>query len=240
MKRKLTTCFVASLLLSAHITTAQTGIHVSFLHYEALTPRGTLNFVFGVDKDISPKSGFAIDFNAGYGGSNMFRSLNIFTTDYGSDFEGYEPTTAVVGGRTVSLRYKSNLSSFGMTYRSLFFVSGQKNAGLYLGPFIGFRYLRNKINTELLLTDPNYYGYYSYNWINYQPAKWTSVAVPIGLRIGLRTGIPGFLGDLFFGVGYQAGNKDIKEAPYLLKKDQLSPLFMQFGFSLGGGWGGKN
>ena len=236
MKRKLTTCFVASLLLSAQISSAQTGIHVSFLHYEALTPRGTLNFVFGVDKDISPKSGFAIDFNAGYGGSNVLQAFNIFDFDSGSDYYGYESVPYVYNGSQLELRYKSYISSFGLTYRSLFFVTGQKNAGPYLGPFIGFRYLRNSVKTEI---DYNY----GYSGLppNIDPSPtWNNVVVPIGLRIGLRTPIPGFLGDLFFGVGYQAGNKEPEKAPYLIKKDQLSSLFMQFGFSLGGGWGGKN
>ncbi len=232
MKRILTTCFVVSLLLSAHLSSAQTGIHVSFLHYEALTPRGTVNFVFGVDKDISPKSGFAIDLNAGYGGSNVFRSLNIYSYDYGDN--GFERTNYFVGGLYLPLQYKSTVSTFGLTYRSYFFVSGQKNAGFYVGPFIGFRYVHQKLITEVL-------DYYNVNYTTFPPyssTTWNKVQVPLGLRFGLRTGLPGFLGNLFFGVGYQAGNKE-PEVKYLIKKDQLSPLFMQFGFSMGGGWGGK-
>ena len=237
MNRLLTTCLVATLFFGSQISNAQTGIHVSFLHYERLMPRGTLNLVLGVDRDVSPKSGFAIDFNAGYGGSNVFRAFNLF--DYGSSSgnEGFEYAGYFGSSRSL-LRYKTHVSSFGLTYRSLFFVTGQKNAGFYLGPFIGFRYVHQKVTTEVTLPDP--YGYNSsFNWIPYIPSTVNSVVVPIGLRFGLRSGLPGFLGDLFFGVGYQAGNKDIKEAPYLTKKDQLSPLFMQFGFSMGGGWGGK-
>lgn len=236
MKRILNSFLLLVLVMSAKTSSAQTAIHGSFLHYESIMPRGTFNLVLGVDRDVSPKSGFAIDFNAGYGGSNVFRSLNIFNFSDDYSYEGFEEAGYDSGSRKI-LRYKSTLSSFGLTYRSYFFVSKRQNGGFYLGPFIGFRYLRQKAITESYEPYDSFSDYY--NWRSYSTPKWNNVVVPLGLRIGLRTPIPGFLGDLFFGVGYQAGSAASKEAPYLTKKDQLSPLFMQFGFSMGGGWGGK-
>ena len=99
----------------------------------------------------------------------------------------------------------------------------------YFGPFIGYRMVSFAVDPLAFDDNGNEPA-----WSRRETGETTLIT--LGLRLGLRSALEGFHGDLYLGFGTTFGDLDLVKAPYLEKKDQLNRTFIQMGYSLGIGW----
>ena len=60
---------------------------------------------------------------------------------------------------------------------------------------------------------------------------------PIGPRLGFRSELDGYFGDIHVGIGSLLGKGKEKDVPvYLANKDKLKGFSFQVGYSVGVGW----
>ena len=191
---------------------AQWGIRATILHFETLTPSGTFSFLAGLDHDLTDRTAMGLDFTMG---------VDLFGT-------GAPEQTEYAG---YSVDYILTQKSMGLTYRSMYFFSDNDGgAAFYAGPFVGFRQVTYEV-------DPTAY---SYNFLD--DPSWSrretgsTTMFPIGMRMGFRSPLDGYSGDIYVGFGFIAGGADPIKAPYLEDKDRLSRTFLQAGYTVGIGW----
>ncbi|MCB0763646.1 MAG: hypothetical protein R2815_07580 [Flavobacteriales bacterium] len=209
MKRLLTLALLAAL---GAPSMAQWGLRATILHFETPAPRGTWNFLAGLDHDLNDRMAVGLDFTVAF---NLFGEPEAEQGEY----EGY------------LVDYALQRKVMGLTYRSCYFFSDNDNgASAYVGPFIGFR----RITYDLAPYVTTFYGLDQPAWA--RPVSEETIVFPVGMRFGFRGALDGYSGDIYVGVGTTLGDKDMPNAPYLLKKDRLGGLFLQAGYSYGIGW----
>ncbi len=218
--------------------TAQWGVHFTMFQLETVRPFGEITGVLGVAHTLSPRTGWAVDLNLGYGSQNSLLPYTLRT--YNETDNTYK-----TGGITYSVSPRMLVSNYGITYRSYyFFANNDNNFTPYMAPFIGIRRLRYKMDPTVYSrstsggsgTDQTYYNG-ELSWA--QQGTFNKIGIPVGLRFGWRGRLAGYVGDLYVGAGYQIGNRETPFAAYLSTKNQLSKVFLQFGYSFGVGWGGN-
>lgn len=201
-------------ILGSHVAVAQWGIQGTFLHHEQMTGRHGLHWTVGFAHDVSERSSIGLD---------VIGHLNPVGDDNFSEQHQY-------GGYTVD--YRVNRKVFGAQYRSTFFLV-RDNSGLYLGPYLGFRSISRPITFTYA---------YSSDYSTSEPAWGRSsttraLIFPVGLRLGFRSELDGYFGDIYVGIGSQLGNGKEKNVPvYLADKDKLKGFSFQVGYSVGIGW----
>jgi len=204
-------CFAAGIDLRA-----QWGVQTS-IHHERLTGRHGLNWMAGLAFDPSSRTSIGLD---------VIGHLNVMADENFSEQSSYE-------GFNVS--YAVTRKVIGMQYRSSYFLRDD-NSGAYLGTYIGFR----QFSREVLIQDiySNTTGFWSGtapSWA--RPSRTTTMLFPVGMRLGFRSEMDGWYGDLYLGLGYQIGHgKEATVAPYLAEKDKLKGFSFQIGYSAGIGW----
>lgn len=191
---------------------AQWGVRFTALHYETVQRRGNWNVMLGLDHDLNDRISIGLDFTRSI---NLFGEVEAEQTSY----DGY------------LVDYSMDRKVTGLTYRSHYFFSDNDDgAAFYLGPFIGWR----KVELDISPVAYNNYLGNDPTWARREVAS--STLFPVGMRFGFRSALDGYSGDIHVSVGTQLGDKEIVGAPYLIKKDELSGLFLQFGYTIGIGW----
>jgi hypothetical protein len=191
---------------------AQYGIRGSFLTYDRLSKGAHTYGSVGVDLDVSDRTSIGADF--------LFR-LNLFGETELSDYVQY-------AGYSVDYILTPRSTQF--LLRSSYFFSDDR--GFYVSSSFGVR----KVSAEVI---PSTYDPTGFNqlpaWVVRETAETT--LFPIGLRFGVRGELDGWYGDLFVGVGYMLGERNLFKAPYLEAKDrEIAGLSIQAGYALGIGW----
>ncbi len=200
----------------------QWGIHGTFIEYERLAPSGLANLVVGMDHDFTNRTAMALDLNIGM-------PLNVLFSDGGGRetlYKGYD------------VSYDFSRYSVGGTYRSLYFLSSNSNGfTFYLGPTVGVRYLIQNVNyvTAYYVTYNSWTSQATPPWA--RPSNWKNTVFPIAMRWGWRGALDGISGDLYMSLGGVLGGVTTTETPgYLDKKDMLTRLYFQLGYTYAIGW----
>lgn len=209
--------FFLSLLLGSSIAEAQWGTQATALHYERLTGRNGMNWTAGISRDVSERSTIGIDL---IGQLNIFESENSYKD---VAYAGY------------MVNYTASRKVIGLQYRSTFFV-GRNNSGFYLGPYVGFRSVSRPIQLQYVYPTSNSGpGPDTPSWA--RSSTTNAMIFPIGLRMGVRSEMDGFFGDLYMAIGTQVGAGNEKKVPeYISEKDELKGFSFQVGYAIGIGW----
>jgi hypothetical protein len=195
----------------------QMGVRVSFLHYEPVEVGSNFHFVAGFDADLSPRSAMGIDYTT---------RMDIFGAAE-SNVESLE-----------HLGYQVSVSpltrSWSLALRSIYFLSDEA-AGAYIGPTIGYR----SVSLELLpqVWDTGFSGNPSPSWD--RRTEHELGYLQLGLRVGFRSELDGFFGDIHFGAGMNLGELEASPGlPAYMETSEwgLRKMFFQVGYATGIGW----
>ncbi len=146
-------------------------------------------------------------------------------TPDGLDYEGWNAS------------FMQDTRSWGLTYRTAYFFSGNSDGGVYLGSVIGIRHIARTI----VINDQNYWGSWPQT-VSDPPFKQKYTAekkvIPVGLRFGYRSVLDGFYLDAYFGLGYQiGGGKNLFAQPEMADAPTtLAGLTYTLGLAYGIGW----
>lgn len=202
-----------SLIATAH---AQMGLRFSPLNYENVETGVNTGFIFGADVDISDRTAMAFDYGFGfdlYGtGSNSSESFS---------YNGYQIDVIPIN-RTQAF-----------TLRSLYFLSDMAG-GPFIATSIGIRTVTLELDPSVW--DPNSsFGSPLPTWARATESKTT--LTQLGLRLGTRSELDGFYGELYVGFGVNLGELDGMLPVYMINSEwALSRAYFQAGYSLGIGW----
>lgn len=202
-----------SLLLTVSFGTtglAQMGIHYGF-HFEKLTEANSgSNWHMGLGWDFDLNDRLS-------GGLDLTTDMNWTGDDY---YYGY------------SAEYGERLKVFGVMYRSQFHFMDNDGTSVYLGPTIGLRALKQKIEYDEEITPGAWYT--SYQRVRVEE---NGMVFPLGLRLGVRGTLEGGYADLFIGVGtYLGSNEPFSKLPILDEESLPKQTFFQVGMNYGIGW----
>lgn len=123
----------------------------------------------------------------------------------------------------------TQIRSWGIQYRSKFFFAGSG----YIASTIGFRRLSISMSSDPYGTYYSMYGTYP------PPLRAEQVTiVPVGIRLGFRSELDGWYGDIYGGVGYNIGaNKQIfPTTEYSSRDPLLNAVWLNIGYAYGIGW----
>lgn len=202
--------FLLSALSVAASALSQTGIRATILHFEQQTPRLQTCWLLGLDRDVSERTSIGLD---------VIGHLNWTGSSIGVDFR--------YAGDTGS--YFLVRKSVGLQYRSTFFLA-DRNSGAYIGTQVGFRTITRELEPVVFTSNGDIPS-----WA--LPRTIKDMVFPIGLRLGLRSEMDGWYGDVYAVVGTQLGKGSAPAlAPYLDAKDQLAGFTFQVGYAVGVGW----
>lgn len=166
-------------LLGMNTAVGQWGIRTGF-GVEWLGKPLAAQWVIGVDRDVSGRSGVGLD---------LLWGVNIYGTG------GYQDM--VTTGNTY-VNYVLEPRVRGLQLRSFYFLSDD-SYGAYVGSYVGFRNVKRnlRISPE---NDPFTPGNADRDHVL------SNVVIPVGLRIGLRGELDGWYQDLYVGIGYVVGH----------------------------------
>ncbi len=199
-----------SFVAGAH---AQWGIRGTVIHYERMTPRVQGNWLVGIDRDVSERTSIGLD---------LIGHLNFL--------DDGKSGSAVYDGHHVY--YYVVRKSFGLQYRSIFFLSDQAR-GAYIGTQVGFRSITRIFNPS---ASPINSGTGTTPAWDRQTTVQETV-IPLSFRLGLRGELDGWFGDLYMAVGTQLGtDRTASLAPYAEARDRLAGFTFQVGYAIGVGW----
>ena len=196
------------LVLVSTLVLGQWGIRAG-VQWERLSPSALMNGNLSLDHDLNDKLSFSLDLIAGFGLKN-----------HGSARIGSDP-----------YNYEAATNTYGFTYHSRFFTGNIDRTAFYFGPFLGYR-------KATISTTPETASYF---YLNAPPVfatkqKFNGSLFPVGMRIGLRDPLDGFFGDVFFAVGTLLGDTERFNRSTLDPKHMIGGVFLQAGYSVGGGW----
>lgn len=201
------------LFASAGLAHAQMGIRLSPLHYEGVEVGSNWHFTAGFDVDMSRRTAMTIEYSS---------RVDI----WGATATNVEQVG--IAGYFISI--SPNTRTWSLALRSLYFLSDGTSGG-YLATSIGYR----AIELEL---DPIYI-----DASNYDEPSWVRRSshqggyTQLGLRLGVRSELDGFYGDLFLGLGLNLGDPDLDLPLYMAQSDWgIKDLYLQAGYSMGIGW----
>ncbi|HPF89069.1 MAG: hypothetical protein H6592_08490 [Flavobacteriales bacterium] len=203
-----------ALLLVAALGTAgqaQMGIHYG-VHFEKLTAASSgSNWHMGVGWDFDLNDRLS-------GGLDVHTDMNWTTVD--DYYYGY------------STEYGERLKVIGIQYRSQFHFMDNDGTSVYLGPTVGLRAVKQKI--EYGVETPSFFGSSTYELVR---VEGKGMVFPLGLRLGLRGSMESGYADLFIGVGTYLGSGEPFTTLAILKKESLpNRTFFQVGLNYGFGW----
>ncbi len=196
-----------TLLLSATIVCGQSGIRFTMLDFGTASKRFHPNLLLGFDRDITDRTAFGIDLIKSY-------SFNP------------EGISDEVSNGTFYTYYATQVNYWGLQYRSHYFFSGTG----YIASSIGFR----SISIKIAGSTSNYSSYTtSFNSFSRTASTTT---FPIGIRMGFRSDLDGYFGDIHAGIGYNIGGNVNLGNEMLVDTDVISKLWLTVGYALGIGW----
>lgn len=202
-----------SLIVNAH---AQMGLRFSPLNYENVEKGANTGFTVGADADISDRTAMAFDYGFGF---DLWGSADANSESF--SYSGFEVVVSPV----------TRTRSF--TLRSLYFLTDM--AG---GPFIATSFGLRTVILELdpSVWDPNSsFGSPLPTWARASESRTT--LTQLGLRLGTRSELDGFYGELYVGFGVNLGELDGMLPVYMTNSDwALSRAYFQAGYSMGIGW----
>lgn len=123
----------------------------------------------------------------------------------------------------------TQIGSWGMQYRSQFFFAGSG----YISSTIGFRRLSISMSADPYGTYYSMYGTYP------PPLRAEQVTiVPVGIRIGFRSELDGWYGDIYGSVGYNIGAKKqiFPTTEYSSRDPLLNAVWLNIGYAYGIAW----
>ena len=177
---------------------------------EKIIGRTDLCFLVGVDHDMGDRNSLGLDYSLRVNLSGEEYNTESFEKD---GYTGY---------------YYMSRGNSGLTLRSQFFFNDE--GGVYLGPFVGYRSVQLHIYTQV---NDDYSGI-TPSWAKNRSV--TTTLIPLGMRIGARSVLDGLFMDAYFGIGTNLGDRTGLDADYLLAKDEIKSLYLQFGLCYGIGW----
>ncbi len=175
------------------------------------------NIGMGYDHDFNDRISMGFDATI-----SLQRSADVGREIY-VDYLGY------------SASFYSNTRSLGVQYRTGYAFAGNEGTSVYLGTFIGMRYVRQ----ELTLVNVNYNNNFSYD---NGPFQYTELGkrtmFPIGLRAGVRGSLEGGYVDLYAQLGHViGGGGNVFDRTYFIGEEfELSNMAFTIGFAYGVGW----
>jgi hypothetical protein len=197
------------LLLAGTLVSAQSGIRFSFLNFESITKRWNSTALIGYDRDLNDRLSIGIDL------------VKSFRFEPEGNTRTYE-----IGGMEVN--YNLATSYIGFQYRCSYFYSGSG----YVATTVGFR----SVDMALKGYTANYTPGGFYETVPFRESDATML-FPLGLRLGFRSDMDGYFGDIHVGIGTLLGNKDLlKNSKLLDKRDGIATLWLQAGYTMGIGW----
>jgi hypothetical protein len=193
---------------SGMVLQAQHGVRFTVLDFEVLTRKWSTNLLVGYDHDLNDRLALGID---------VVKSIR-----FDPDLQSNEATNG-----DIYSYYTLGTKNWGLQYRSLYFFSGSG----YLASTVGVRSLTMELN-GYTMDNSNY----NYEQTNFKEST-SATIFPLGLRLGFRSELDGYYGDIYVGIGTVLGNKDVlKNTAYIDKKEGITSLWINAGYVLGIGW----
>jgi hypothetical protein len=193
----------------------QMGIRLTPYQYERVEKGSNAHIGAGFDLDLSRRSAMSVDYSARFDIWGVAEA-NVESYDFYGYFVSYSPIT-----RTWSL-----------TLRSLYFLNDEVS-GFYIASSIGYRAVELELDPDVSATG---------SWVTTQPS-WARRSThnggytQLGFRLGTRSELDGFYGDLFLGLGLNLGDPDLDLPLYMAQSDWgIKDLYLQAGYSMGIGW----
>lgn len=188
------------------------------------------------------------EFNGVYAEQSAFNRWN-FGLGYDHEFEHGVAmgVDAVLGGLVLSddgatdIEYLEHVGTFdvrrggwSVIYRTSAFT-GEGDGGFYVGSFIGVRRARQTYELSYVFSPTTYV---SGNGPFEQRTVVDQTVFPIGLRMGLRGPVEGWMSDLYVQLGYQIGSGAPSTPRNYLRSDlrDTNGLVFTLGFAYGVGW----
>ncbi|MEZ4757954.1 MAG: hypothetical protein R2817_14095 [Flavobacteriales bacterium] len=142
--------------------------------------------------------------------------LGIYQYEVGSDAYmdqgfglGYDQDLTERTSFTASAMYFMTGEELEVCYRSNFHFADTDGPSVYMGPEVALR-----------------------------TGGLAGTGVPVGARLGLRGGLEGFFADLFGGIRYRIGSKELPLESGL-NAEELPGVMFSFGLHIGFGWDGR-
>lgn len=193
---------------------AQWGIRGTILHYDRFIPKYHMNLLFGLDCDVSDRTSLGLE--------------HSFTIGL---FNGEDATSNYTYYDDYSVSYIYDARSSVTQLRSSYFLTDNGNAGAYVATTIGIRMVELEVDPYEVYDS---YGRSDPSWAVRETA--TATLIPIGVRLGFRSGLEGFYQDIYAGVGLTLGDRELVSAPYAEEDLTMKSLFIQLGYAWGIGW----
>lgn len=188
------------------------------------------------------------EFNGVYADQSLFNRWN-FGLGYDHEFaHGVSMgIDAVLGGLVLSddgttdISYLDHVGTFevrrggwSVVYRTSAFTGGG-DGGFYMGSFIGVRRARQTYELTYAFSPTTYV---SGNGPFEQRTVVDQMVFPIGLRVGVRGPVDGWMSDLYLQLGYQIGSGAPTTPRNYLRSDlrDTNGLVLTLGFAYGVGW----
>ena len=212
----ISTRFAFSVVLVAlgPAASAQMGIRFGAQHEKPTQARfgSDWHLVLGWDFDLNERLSGGLD----------------LSTDMNWSSE-YNMPEAALNGPT----FYEKVKTFGVQYRSQFhFADNDDGGSFYLGPTIGLRAVRHRIS---YYEETSSGGYYS---SDLRETEEKGMIYPLGLRLGVRSGLDGGYGDYYIAIGTNiaSGDGPINDLRFLSEESLPNKLFFQAGLCYGVGW----
>jgi len=205
--------FIAGLLYS-DTALAQMGIRYGIQHEKPTQAKqgSDWNMMLGWDFDHNERLSGGLDFTS--------------DVNFGSEFN-------MPSSNTSGPTFYEKVKVLGVQYRSQFhFADNDGGNSFYLGPTIGLRSVKHKIN---------YYQETNNGWTyssNLLETEETAMIFPVGIRVGVRGPLDGGYGDLFIALGTNIGSGDVpvNDVRVLTGEAMPNKVFFQAGVCYGVGW----
>lgn len=212
-------------LASAHVALSQerrTLLHLAPLHFEKLFKYdgfAPIAFRVSIERELEEKLSIGLDAHV------LWRTV--------TGVNGSKDQSGLLEYAGWYAEYETDKSEWGVHYRTAYFLTGDVEAGIYLGSVIGLR----MVTREIIVDEPLYSWGYSHAPESPFRERYsaTRLLVPLGLRLGFRGARMWGVApcELYFGLSYQlGGGKDMFDEPELSKAPAVaSPLAYTLGLA---------